>query len=237
LIKKAKFSGKIEGPKKLLESTGRKIWRPPWGLLKKGPTRNDKVKSLYYQYEEYEARNRWICRNCAPWRGQHYHAANLGHEACPPSKGSGITSGQRRANEELRRDLQQVGKRATDERAPFVPLRARPMPFSRAIMNTALPTTSLGPKVSFTGVEDPEAHLTAFHTQMMLTRGSGVVYCKMLMSTLSGAALEWFVSLPDRHITTFHQFATLFREQYLVNRPPPGFPMMFSTSNSNRRSP
>ncbi|XP_068475054.1 uncharacterized protein [Phaseolus vulgaris] len=87
-------------------------------------------------------------------------------------------------------------------------------------MNAALPTTSLGPKVSFTGVEDPEAHLTAFHTQMMFTRGSDTVYCKMLMSTLSAATLEWFISLPDRHITSFDQFATLFREQYLVNKAP-----------------
>jgi len=124
----------------------------------------------------------------------------------------------RRANEELRRDLQQVGERAANEHAPPVPLRARPIPFSQVIMNTALPTTSLGPKVSFTGVEDPEAHLTAFHTQMMFTGGSNAVYCKLLMSTLSGAAMEWFVSLPDGHITTFDQFATLFREQYLVNK-------------------
>ena len=70
----------------------------------------------------------------------------------------------RKANEELRRDLQQVGERAADKRAPPVPLRARPMPFSQAIMNTVLPTTSLGPKVSFTGVEDPKVHFTAFHT-------------------------------------------------------------------------
>ena len=124
----------------------------------------------------------------------------------------------RRANDELRRDLQHVGERATDERAPAVPLRAHPKPFSRAIMNVVLPTTSLGPKASFTGVEDPEAHLTAFHTQMMLTEGSDAVYYKMLMRTLSGAALEGFISLPDGHITSFDQFATLFREQYLMNK-------------------
>jgi len=94
------------------------------------------------------------------------------------------------------------------------------MPFSQAIMNTALPTTSLGLKVSLTGVEDLEAHLTTFHTQMMLTGGSDAVYCKMLMSTLSGTTLEWFVSLPDGHITNFDQFSTLFREQYLVNKAP-----------------
>ena len=44
------------------------------------------------------------------------------------------------------------------------------------------------------------------------------MYCKMLMSTLSGTTLEWFVSLPDGHITTFHQFATLFKEHYLFNK-------------------
>ena len=126
----------------------------------------------------------------------------------------------RRANEDLRRDQQQVGERATDEHEPSVPLGARPIPFSRAIMNTTLPTTSLGPKVSFTGVEDPEAHLTVFHTQMMLVGGSDTVYCKMLMSTLSGAVLEWFDSLPNGYITNFDQFATLFREQYLVDKAP-----------------
>jgi len=42
----------------------------------------------------------------------------------------------------------------------------------------------------------------------------------MLMSTLSGATLEWFISLPDGHITSFDQFSTLFREQYLVNKAP-----------------
>jgi len=87
-------------------------------------------------------------------------------------------------------------------------------------MNAVLPTTSLGPKVSFTGVKDPEAHLTTFHTQMMLTGGSDVVYCKMLMSTLLGAVLEWFISLPEGHITNFDQFAILFREQYLVKKAP-----------------
>jgi len=75
----------------------------------------------------------------------------------------------RRANEELSRDLQQVGEHATDERALPVPHRARPIPFSQAIMDTMLPTKSLGPKVTFTGVEDPKAHLMAFQTQMMLT--------------------------------------------------------------------
>ncbi|XP_068503713.1 uncharacterized protein [Phaseolus vulgaris] len=88
-------------------------------------------------------------------------------------------------------------------------------------MGVVVPPGLVGVNASFTGVEDPEAHLTAFHTQMMLSRGSNAVYCKLFMSTLSGIALEWFVSLPDGHITSFQQFSKLFMEQYIVNRAPP----------------
>jgi len=42
------------------------------------------------------------------------------------------------------------------------------MPFSQVIMDAVILVTSMGLKVTFTGVEDPEAHLTTFHTQMML---------------------------------------------------------------------
>jgi len=93
-----------------------------------------------------------------------------------------------------------------------MPVRARPMLFSQVIMDTVIPTTFMGPKVTFTGVEDPEAHITTFHTQMMLLRGSDAMHCKLFMSTLSGTALDWFVSLPDGHITSFDQFSMLLRE-------------------------
>ena len=102
-----------------------------------------------------------------------------------------------RVNEELRRTLQAQKERAVEERMS---------------MKTVVPPNLVGVKASFTGVEDPEAQLTAFHTQMMLSGGSDAVYCKMFMSTLSGIAMEWFVSLPEGHITSFHQFSKLFTE-------------------------
>ncbi|XP_068486893.1 uncharacterized protein [Phaseolus vulgaris] len=70
-------------------------------------------------------------------------------------------------------------------------------------------------------MEDPEAHLTAFHTQMMLVGGSDAVRFKLFMSTLTGMAMDWFISLPNGHITSFAQLSQLFREQYLANRAPP----------------
>jgi len=95
------------------------------------------------------------------------------------------------------------------------------MPFSKEIMDSVVPANTVAVKASFTGVEDPETHLTAFHTQMMLSGGSDAVYCKVFMSTLSGTALDWFVSLPTGHITTFQQFSKMFVEQYIVNKAPP----------------
>jgi len=84
-----------------------------------------------------------------------------------------------------------------------------------------IPNTFVGPKVTFTGMEDPEAHLTTFHTQMMLVGGSDAVRCKIFMSTLTGMAMDWFISLPEGHITCFAQLSQIFKEQYLASRAPP----------------
>ena len=120
-----------------------------------------------------------------------------------------------RANEELRR-----GWRDIDEPETATPPREFSTPFSQVILETAIRNTSTGSKVTFTGMEDPEAHLTAFHTQMMLVGGSDAVRCKLFMSTLTGMAMDWFISLPEGHITSFAQLSRLFREQYLANRAP-----------------
>jgi len=119
----------------------------------------------------------------------------------------------RRTNVELRMNLQNVGEHIVDERAPPLPVRAHPMPFSQVIMDAVIPAMFMGPKVTFTSVEDPEAHIKVFHTQLMLSGGSDAVYCKLFMSTLAEAVLDWFVSLPDEHITSFDQFTRLFREK------------------------
>jgi len=95
------------------------------------------------------------------------------------------------------------------------------MPFSQEIMDVVIPATFVGPKATFTGMKDSEAHLTTFHMQMMLVGGSDVVRCKLFMSTLVGTTMDWFISLPDGHVTSFAQLSKLFREQYIANRAPP----------------
>jgi len=135
-----------------------------------------------------------------------------------------------RTNEELRRDLRnQVGEREVEEQEPATPPRDFPMPFSQAIMDVVIPATFVGHKATFTSVKDPDAHLTSFHTQMMLVWGSDAVRCKLFMSMLAGTTLDWFISLPDGHVTSFAQHSKLFREQYIANRAPHQSLTIFST--------
>ncbi|XP_068483135.1 uncharacterized protein [Phaseolus vulgaris] len=129
----------------------------------------------------------------------------------PPSRSGEL----HRTNEELRHRW-----RGRDEPEATSPPREFTTPFSQAILETAIPNTFTGPKATFTGMEDPEAHLTAFHIQMLLVGGSDVVRCKLFMSTLTGMAMDWFISLPEGHITSFAQLSQLFKEQYLANKTP-----------------
>jgi len=118
----------------------------------------------------------------------------------------------RKANKELRKELQRMGEHAAGEQTPTFPVRARTMPFSQAIMNAIIPTNFMTPKINFTGIEDPDPHITTFHTQMMISGGTNAMHFKLLMETFSDTTLDWFISLPDGHITSFDQFSTLFRE-------------------------
>ena len=140
-----------------------------------------------------------------------------------------------RANKELHRGLRNhPGNRETEDRECFTPPREFPMPFSQSIMEAVIPHTFVGLKVTFTGMEDPEAHLTAFHTQMMLVGGFDVVRFKLFMSTLTGMAMDWFISLPDGHVTSFAQLSQQFREQYKRTGLPRWCRMISSMLSSTR---
>ena len=76
-------------------------------------------------------------------------------------------------------------------------------------------------KITFTGITDPEAHITTFHTWMMISGGTDAIHCKLFMGTFSGTTLDWFISLPDGHISSFDQISILSREQFIVNQAPP----------------
>jgi len=95
------------------------------------------------------------------------------------------------------------------------------MPFSQAIMNVVIPTNFMTLKITFTGTKDLEAHITSFHTQMMISGGKDVMHCTLFMAMFAGTTLDWFIGLPEGHITSLDQFSIFFREQFIVNRAPP----------------
>ena len=76
-----------------------------------------------------------------------------------------------KANEELRKNLQQLDQHSIVERGPSAQPRARPKPFTQAIMDALVPVSYITPKIILTGVEDPESHLTAFNAHMIILGG------------------------------------------------------------------
>jgi len=86
-------------------------------------------------------------------------------------------------------------------------------------MDVVIPANYITPKITSTGVEDLESHLTTFYAQMIISGGTDAIHCKMFMGTLTGTTLQWFVGFSDGHITFFDQFSKLFRENSLLAKP------------------
>ena len=99
-----------------------------------------------------------------------------------------------------------------------------PWLFSQAFMDAVIPASFIMPKIVFTGTKDPKAHLTAFNAQVMISGGTDVMHCKMFMGTFTCTMLQWFVGLPNNHITYFDQFSGFLREQFIVNQGQPPVP-------------
>jgi len=220
------------GARRHFESTGRNIWRPPWGTIQNivPPARTRKIQELRSTRQgpvapnEGEGLTLQQVMETMQALQEEMAASRANQERIQADfiASQAMSEELRRSNEELRRDLQtRAGEREGADHKPVTPPREFPTPFSQEIVDPAIPATLVGPQVTFTGIEDPEAHLTAFHTHMMLVGGFDVVRCKLFMSTLAGTAKDWFISLPDVHVTSFPQLIKLFKAQYIANQAPP----------------
>ncbi|XP_074300622.1 uncharacterized protein LOC141631914 [Silene latifolia] len=74
------------------------------------------------------------------------------------------------------------------------------------------------------GTTDPFDHVSQYKLKMMVITTVGhlkeACMCKGFGSTLSGAALQWFVGLPNRSISTFVDLVNTFTQQFASNRKP-----------------
>jgi len=92
-------------------------------------------------------------------------------------------------------------------------------PFSEEILEEPFPTNYVFPKISsFTGKQDPNAHIKTFRAQMLIHGGMDVVQCKMLAGSLTGTALDWFSTLPERSLTSLEVFVRLFLTHFAKNK-------------------
>ncbi|XP_074301189.1 uncharacterized protein LOC141632547 [Silene latifolia] len=98
-------------------------------------------------------------------------------------------------------------------------------PFVDAISVVAMPKGFNNPNMTlFVGTTDPLDHVSQYKQKMMTVTAIGHAkeagMCKRFGSTLSGSALRWLVSLPNRSISTFTDLVNAFTQQFARSQKP-----------------
>ncbi|XP_057418460.1 uncharacterized protein LOC130712658 [Lotus japonicus] len=61
---------------------------------------------------------------------------------------------------------------------------------------------------------DPKDHLLRFNAKMAMSAVSDVVKCRMLPSTFRGAAMDWFMALPQGYLAKFRDFSSKLLDHF-----------------------
>jgi len=98
-------------------------------------------------------------------------------------------------------------------------------PFTDSITMVGMPKGFSAPTMAlYDGTTDPLDHVSQYKQKMMVSPATGPLkeagMCKGFGSTLSGAALQWFVSLPNKSIATFADLVNAFAQQFASSRKP-----------------
>ncbi|VFQ90866.1 unnamed protein product, partial [Cuscuta campestris] len=64
------------------------------------------------------------------------------------------------------------------------------------------------------GVTDPNDHLAAYQTHMLMHAVEDEIQCRLFVGTLEGPAVKWFLTLPNGTIDCFKDLAQLFLNAY-----------------------
>ncbi|XP_010468710.1 PREDICTED: uncharacterized protein LOC104748823 [Camelina sativa] len=96
-------------------------------------------------------------------------------------------------------------------------------PFSDEIALTEMPRNfSLPTMKMYDGTTDPDNHIAQYKKRMFKTaiqkECREATMCKGFGSTLTGAALQWFINLPNGSINSFASLTDLFVEQFASSR-------------------
>ncbi|XP_074297337.1 uncharacterized protein LOC141628048 [Silene latifolia] len=98
-------------------------------------------------------------------------------------------------------------------------------PFVESIGLVSMPKGFITPTMTlYDGTEDPLEHINQYKQKMMVVAATRpekeACMCKGFSSTLSGAALQWFVNLPNKSISSFAGLVNVFNQQFASSRKP-----------------
>ncbi|XP_074266815.1 uncharacterized protein LOC141590103 [Silene latifolia] len=76
----------------------------------------------------------------------------------------------------------------------------------------------------YDGTKDPLEHINQYKQKMLVVASTGpekeACMCKGFGSTFSGAALQWFVNLPNKSISSFAGLVNVFNQQFASSHKP-----------------
>jgi hypothetical protein len=94
-----------------------------------------------------------------------------------------------------------------------------PQPLSAEIWGAPIPENFKPPHLSvFDGKSDPMEHITNFNTRIVVVGAPDSLKCKLLASTLSDVALQWYMNLPRFSIISYQDMTRKLIQQFSAGR-------------------
>ena len=100
-------------------------------------------------------------------------------------------------------------------------VRATYSPFTTAVLECPMLSKFRLPQLeSFDGLKDPQDHLNTFKTTLGLQLPPDEILCHTFLTTLKGAAREWFTKLPTSSVDSFEQLSNAFLRHFIGGQRP-----------------
>ena len=116
-------------------------------------------------------------------------------------------------------DLRNTIKGKTDQSLDRM-VKRTDSPFIIAVQECPVPLKFRLPQLEpFDGLKDPLDHLNTFKTTLGLQQPPDKILCRSFLTTLKGAAREWFTKLPTSSIDNFEQLDSFFVSGQRPKRP------------------
>ncbi|VFQ83717.1 unnamed protein product [Cuscuta campestris] len=177
---------------------------------RRGPVPRDQRETSQGEGEEVESQGRIsvhkrMRKNTSQWLGP--RAEESGENSRGPSNEDA------RDILKLRKEMEEL-KRQIDKDGSFGPTVEIISPFTARAMKAQLPRGMKAPEIRYKGFTDPNDHLAAYQTHMLMHAVEDEIQCRLFVGTLEGPAVKWFLTLPNGTIDCFKDLAQLFLNAY-----------------------